>query len=193
MSIITLGIQSDWNQATTTALDFIKNKPNAIIYRGDLPIPVSATYTFGELETLDTGYYFVNYEGLSLLNLPIDRGYMLGYLYIKRNGGYNFANYVDAFGAFAAVSAPTPLPTPELVVTQDDWADTRTLPVDFAKDYETGGNIETSLQSKESKAINETKTATSTGTIGESAYDDNYLYKCIATNTWIRFAKTEWV
>jgi predicted nucleic acid-binding protein len=37
-----------------------------------------------------------------------------------------------------------------------------------------------------------TKTATSTGVKGEMAYDATYLYVCVATNTWIRVARTAW-
>ena len=45
---------------------------------------------------------------------------------------------------------------------------------------------------KYSEAVNTTKTATSSGTAGQTAYDTNYFYVCTATNTWIRFAKTAW-
>jgi hypothetical protein len=31
-------------------------------------------------------------------------------------------------------------------------------------------------------------TATSTGTLGQLAYDTNYIYLCVATNTWKRAA-----
>ena len=34
--------------------------------------------------------------------------------------------------------------------------------------------------------------ATSTGTIGEITYDENYVYVCIATNTWKRSALSSW-
>lgn len=39
---------------------------------------------------------------------------------------------------------------------------------------------------------NATKTATATGTKGQLAYDNTYLYICVATNTWIRVARTAW-
>jgi hypothetical protein len=39
---------------------------------------------------------------------------------------------------------------------------------------------------------NATKTATATGTKGQMAYDNSYLYICVATNTWIRVARTAW-
>jgi hypothetical protein len=32
----------------------------------------------------------------------------------------------------------------------------------------------------------------STGVQGETAVDSNYLYKCIATNTWVRVGMTSW-
>lgn len=36
-------------------------------------------------------------------------------------------------------------------------------------------------------------TAASTGTAGQKAYDtDGFLYICIATNTWVRFAGASW-
>jgi len=31
-------------------------------------------------------------------------------------------------------------------------------------------------------------TSTSTGTTGQLTYDSNYLYLCVATNTWVRTA-----
>lgn len=34
--------------------------------------------------------------------------------------------------------------------------------------------------------------ATATGTIGQTAYDTNYFYVCIATNTWKRVALSAW-
>lgn len=37
-----------------------------------------------------------------------------------------------------------------------------------------------------------TKTATSTGTKGQMAYDTSYLYICVATNSWIRVPRTAW-
>jgi hypothetical protein len=37
---------------------------------------------------------------------------------------------------------------------------------------------------------NGTKTATATGTAGQISYDANYVYICIATNTWKRAALT---
>ena len=37
-----------------------------------------------------------------------------------------------------------------------------------------------------------TKTASSTGTKGDTSYDSNYFYFCIATNTWIRVPITAW-
>jgi hypothetical protein len=42
------------------------------------------------------------------------------------------------------------------------------------------------------KATNATKTATSTGTQGQQAYDNDYFYVCTDTDTWIRFAKSAW-
>lgn len=37
-----------------------------------------------------------------------------------------------------------------------------------------------------------TKTSSSTGTAGMMAADADYLYVCVATDTWIRIAKTAW-
>lgn len=34
--------------------------------------------------------------------------------------------------------------------------------------------------------------ATATGTAGEIAFDDNYIYRCVATNTWKRVAISTW-
>ena len=34
--------------------------------------------------------------------------------------------------------------------------------------------------------------ATSTGTAGTIAYDSNYVYICVATNTWRRVAISSW-
>jgi hypothetical protein len=34
--------------------------------------------------------------------------------------------------------------------------------------------------------------ATATGTVGQIAYDANYQYTCVATNTWVRNAITSW-
>jgi hypothetical protein len=39
---------------------------------------------------------------------------------------------------------------------------------------------------------NATKTSTSTGTKGQIAYDNSYIYICVATNSWIRAARTAW-
>ena len=44
----------------------------------------------------------------------------------------------------------------------------------------------------QTKITNGTKTATSTGIVGQQAYDNDYFYVCTATNTWIRFVKTAW-
>jgi len=35
-------------------------------------------------------------------------------------------------------------------------------------------------------------TASSTGAAGQIAYDANYLYVCVATDTWVRAALTSW-
>ena len=34
--------------------------------------------------------------------------------------------------------------------------------------------------------------ASSTGTAGDIAYDSNYIYVCVATNTWKRAALSTW-
>lgn len=34
--------------------------------------------------------------------------------------------------------------------------------------------------------------ATATGTAGQFAYDTNYFYVCVATDTWCRYAKSSW-
>ena len=34
--------------------------------------------------------------------------------------------------------------------------------------------------------------ATATGTAGEVCFDDNYIYRCVATNTWKRSPLTTW-
>ena len=44
----------------------------------------------------------------------------------------------------------------------------------------------------EGKFSTGTKLSNSTGTAGQESYDADYFYKCVATNTWIRFAKTAW-
>lgn len=36
------------------------------------------------------------------------------------------------------------------------------------------------------------ESATDTGTAGEMAYDDDYLYVCIATDAWKRVALSSW-
>lgn len=35
-------------------------------------------------------------------------------------------------------------------------------------------------------------TATSTGVKGQKAYDANYVYFCVNTNTWVRVARQAW-
>jgi hypothetical protein len=34
--------------------------------------------------------------------------------------------------------------------------------------------------------------ATSAGEIGQIAYDDDYVYICTATNTWVRSTRSSW-
>jgi hypothetical protein len=34
--------------------------------------------------------------------------------------------------------------------------------------------------------------SSSTGTVDQVAYDDDYFYVCIATDTWRRFPLTDW-
>lgn len=36
------------------------------------------------------------------------------------------------------------------------------------------------------------ETATSAGTAGQIAYDDSFIYVCVATDTWVRTALATW-
>jgi hypothetical protein len=64
----------------------------------------------------------------------------------------------------------------------------------FTRSYSSGTwSAWTNLfDSKQDKIENATKTATSTGTAGQIAYDTNYFYVCTSTNTWKRIQYTAW-
>lgn len=50
-------------------------------------------------------------------------------------------------------------------------------------------NIDTlSQQLSNSKVVNVPTAADSTGNVGEMAFDANYIYICVATNTWRRMS-----
>lgn len=52
-------------------------------------------------------------------------------------------------------------------------------------------SVETSLATKIDK-VDVPSDATSSGTVGEIAIDSNYIYVCVATNTWKRASISTW-
>ena len=78
------------------------------------------------------------------------------------------------------------LPSTATVVLTDDWV---------AIDGATGGTQKISPANlAASTAANRSvpATATSTGVEGEVAFDNDYEYRCVATNTWRRWPISEW-
>ena len=63
---------------------------------------------------------------------------------------------------------------------------------DFAANTVTINGSITSVQFKLSALNTAPASATATGTLGEIRYDANYMYVCVATNTWKRSALTTW-
>lgn len=53
-------------------------------------------------------------------------------------------------------------------------------------------SLDTRLTVVETRFVSVPSTATSSGTAGQMAKDANYLYICIATNTWKRVALSTW-
>jgi hypothetical protein len=52
----------------------------------------------------------------------------------------------------------------------------------------TGGNLLTSL----TRQVAAPTTTGSTGTVGQFAFDTNFIYICVATNSWRRAAVSNW-
>ena len=65
-------------------------------------------------------------------------------------------------------------------------------PVGLSNDYFDLDNIPTSFKASSFAAGTVPATASSTGTAGQIAYDSNYVYVCVATDTWKRTALSTW-
>ena len=55
-----------------------------------------------------------------------------------------------------------------------------------------GYNVQIDPEGDIANIVDAPASATATGTMGQTAYDSNYFYVCIATNTWKRVALSTW-
>lgn len=55
-----------------------------------------------------------------------------------------------------------------------------------------GYNVQIDPDGDVANVVDAPASATATGTIGQTAYDTNYFYVCVATNTWKRVALSTW-
>ena len=55
-----------------------------------------------------------------------------------------------------------------------------------------GYNVQIDPEGDVANIVDAPASATATGTMGQTAYDSNYFYVCIATNTWKRVALSTW-
>lgn len=55
-----------------------------------------------------------------------------------------------------------------------------------------GYNVQIDPEGDVANIVDAPASANATGTIGQTAYDSNYFYVCIATNTWKRVALSTW-
>ena len=55
-----------------------------------------------------------------------------------------------------------------------------------------GYNVQIDPEGDVANVVDAPASATATGTMGQTAYDSNYFYVCIATNTWKRVALSTW-
>ena len=55
-----------------------------------------------------------------------------------------------------------------------------------------GYNVQIDPEGDVANIVDAPASATATGTMGQTAYDSNYFYICIATNTWKRVALSTW-
>lgn len=55
-----------------------------------------------------------------------------------------------------------------------------------------GYNVQIDPNGDVANVVDAPASATATGTIGQTAYDTNYFYVCVATNTWKRVALSTW-
>lgn len=55
-----------------------------------------------------------------------------------------------------------------------------------------GYNVQIDPDGDVANIVDAPASATATGTMGQTAYDSNYFYVCIATNTWKRVALSTW-
>lgn len=59
-------------------------------------------------------------------------------------------------------------------------------------DVPDGYNVQIDPDGDVANVVDAPASSTATGTIGQTAYDSNYFYICIATNTWKRVALSTW-
>lgn len=168
--------------------------PSAYIqYMGNISAPTGSYYTYEEFRNLSDGFYIVPSSLSSKFNFSTDEAIQSQNFYIhKKTMFYTQGNpYVTVYCFLIDRTISTNIfpvsATGQIPSTV--WVKSKAYE---ANAYKTGGGIDLALQAKQDKIEIATKTATSTGAAGETACDSDYYYVCIATNTWIRFAKTAW-
>jgi hypothetical protein len=100
--------------------------------------------------------------------------------------GANGVPYVtDAQGVGGSLEATDGVYFPQAVVSGQSAGTSS-----YLGRYRTAAQVRADLSVAEVVAA--PATATSTGTAGQIAFDANFFYRCVATNTWVRVALATW-
>lgn len=158
--------QADWNQTTSTALDFIKNKPSWIK---------------GEVDAYDLDAILE--EGIYVASQPIFTTQETRWLLFV-SSYYILGELVRC----RQVWTGSEFQIRERVYKNGAWSEWES----YAYQSDLTPILSDIVNLKAKNPTQGTKTATSTGVVGQTAYDNNYFYRCIATNSWVRFAITPW-
>ncbi len=180
---------------------------------GDLIIGASATAT----KITNTGTQFINIVPTNG-NLSIGDGAAAYRLVFDRSASGEFINVddgTDTFGIFNNAGSPEGIiatdigslcidtTNGEIYIKTTDTVNTGWVKLDRGSTATWGSiagtlsnqtDLQNALDAKQNMALASVPaTPTSTGTTGQEAYGSGYMYKCVATNTWVRHVvATSW-
>jgi hypothetical protein len=109
--------------------------------------------------------------------------YLTGNVFLGIAPEDNASELIHFYGTIFSNVIPHTANNYQLGNTVNYWSQVHTGSVRFS---------DSTVQNTAFQKVNAPTTASSNGTTGQIAFDSNYIYYCVATNTWKRAALTTW-
>jgi hypothetical protein len=158
----------------------------------------AASITSTDTSNWDTAYGWGDHSAVGYLT-SVDLGGLSNVTLTSPSNGqvltYNGSVWVNGAAAASGANVTISDTAPGSASSGDLWweSDTGRLKIRY-QDVDSAQWVDASppLQQDKIATSSAPATATSTGTAGEIRYDADYVYICVATNTWKRSALTTW-